>query len=243
MEKIFGYFRKNDRPSSERYKYFADQYERHDIYEFIKELTEYIHSNNIESVILVDRSARPAWVGIDEYWKTNFPEEESPSIYFINPESVEIDSFFKRQNVSSRELRKDISIVKETGKSPLLEKFNEEVVLKAKDFIEKYKISKEKPVLIFDTCSHTGETLRAVVNLLVAAGYETRVLTANEADNMRTDKRLDGNTRLTSCYPFGKDSGVEKGDDLTSNLDENADREDVVRSRSEIRRIIKNRGA
>lgn len=242
MEKIFKHFSKKEQPKGDDYEYFKDEGQRHDIYEFSKELTKYIHENSINDVILIDRSARPAWVGIDEYWKTNYPEEKRPSIHFLNPEPLEFGNFLKDENISGREAAKDMREVEKNGSSPLLNKFNKKITSLADEFIKKYKIEKGNPILVFDTCSHTGETINAVTNMLRAGGYEVRIVTANGANVLETDKSLDGNAIMTSCYPFGKDSGVKKGDELTSSLDEKADREPVVTSRLEIRKIIKDEG-
>lgn len=233
---------KKEQPKKVRYEYFKDKDERHDIYEFSKELTKYIHENGIKDVILIDRSARPAWVGIDEYWKNNYPEEQRPAIHFINPEPLEFSGFIKSEDLDRDKVIRDIEEVEKTGSSPLFDKFNNRIKSFADEFVEKYKIDRESTVLIFDTCSHTGETIQAVANLLGAAGYDVKILTANDADRIATDGRLDKNTIMTSCYPFGTDPGVKKEDSIISSLDDRADRHGVVTSRKEIRKIIDEKG-
>jgi hypothetical protein len=47
-----------------KYEYFSDPIERHDIYEFSKGVSNYLHDNKIPNIILLDRSPRPFWVGI-----------------------------------------------------------------------------------------------------------------------------------------------------------------------------------
>ena len=243
MENFFGGFKRKDKHKSEEgYEYFRDRFERHDIYEFAKELTIYLEENGIKDVILIDRSARPAWVAIDEYWKINYPDQQRPSIHFVNPKILEINYFLKKESIGNAEVNRDLEKIATTGRSPIFDRFNKQIRTVADEFIEKYKIPKDGPVLVFDTCSHTGETLNAVTNMLGMGGYDVRVLTANDADRIHTEKRLDRNAIMTSCYPFGTDSGVEKGDKITSFLDEGADREGVVASRQEIRKIIRDQG-
>lgn len=242
MEFFKGLTRKH-LPRKKGYEYFKEKDERHDIYEFSKELTKYVHDNKIRDVILIDRSARPAWVGIDEYWKNNYPDEKRPGIHFINPEPMDLENFFRHEKVGRIQILKDLEEVDRTGTSPLAKKFKERIKELAEDFVNRYKISTENPVLLFDTCSHTGDTIRAVGSMLQEAGYDLRVITANDSHSLTMDQRIDMNAKLNYCYPFGIDSGVEKSlTNITSSRDITANTERVAASRRDIRKIIKNRG-
>jgi hypothetical protein len=97
MDKIFGKMfsfgekkPKGETPYEgvESYTYFDHAAERHDIYEFCKELTEYLAKNKVRNIMFIDRGARGAWVGVHEYWKRHYPDREMPNLYFVNPDVV-----------------------------------------------------------------------------------------------------------------------------------------------------------
>jgi hypothetical protein len=67
-----------------QYVYF-DKHKRENAYTCIKNFADYLAVNNISSVVFLDRSARPAWVGLREYWKINYKEIPMPQFYFVNP--------------------------------------------------------------------------------------------------------------------------------------------------------------
>jgi hypothetical protein len=234
---------------SKRYEYFDHQGARKNIYELTKGLTEYIHKNKIQSIIFIDKAARPAWVGVDEYWKLNYPKEEKPNFYFLNPNSLrdsDISDSGNEQDLNSaiRKLEELIlSLVPDYQR--LQKSYGSSLEDKKVEFEQTYsKLSqnKDKPVLLFDNCSHSGRTIISVKKLLESLGYEVRYITANYPDNLSgAAEKIDVNTTDFACYPFGSHSGVRDTDRLLSDRNDNADRESAALLRAEIRRIIESK--
>lgn len=211
------------------YKYFKKKKQRHDVYEFSKELGNYLHSENIPNIVFMDRSSRQAWVGLDEYWKNNFSKDKKPNMYFINPDGFIIESYWDQEDAEEQE---------------------ENIKNQFENIYKKLNEDKDKPLAIFDTCIHTGKTIIPVISFLERNGYsDLRIVIANTKSDqsiIRIDKNLDDNAKKISCYPFslGRDSsGVDKYDDrVVSSYDEISNRDIVVESRKEIRQIVKNKG-
>lgn len=96
--------RKENNINSE-YKFFDQPERRHDIYEFSKGVTAYLHDEKVPNIILIDRSPRPIWVGIDEYWKQNYKDEQRPNIYFVNPEGFNsVKMVMEKENMPEEDL-------------------------------------------------------------------------------------------------------------------------------------------
>lgn len=98
-------------------------------------ISEYCYENNIKDIILIDRSARLAYIGIKEYYTHKYWDQKRPNIYFINPEKIIRDDDLKCQ------------------------------------FINKFKNTnminnKKDPILVFDTCMHTWNTMLDVITFL-----------------------------------------------------------------------------
>lgn len=60
-------------------------------------MSRYLHDQNVPNMIFLDRSPRPLWVGIDEYWKENYNHKPRPSIYFVNPSGFDSLAKAKRE--------------------------------------------------------------------------------------------------------------------------------------------------
>lgn len=207
----------------EPYEYFISKHERSDIYKFCKGLAEYLKTNNIPNVLFVDRSARPACTGVDEYWNQNFSGVPKPKFYFTNPDGFNT-TLVRAPSIKEDEMlrllvkKKEIVMV-ESGSATdnatmldIADRFEEVYTQLAKE--------KDKPLVIFDTCSHTGGTINDIVEVLDLAGFtDIRIITANSPDptsGITPATRIDKYTRLTSCYPFGQDDLIEKGTDVVS---------------------------
>lgn len=242
------FFRKIE---NKEYQFFETPERRHDIYEFNKGLTTYLHDEKIPNVVLIDRSPRPIWIGIDEYWKQNYKEEQRPNIYFINPHGFDSENIaIENEDISDDDILRDRVIFSMTGESILSKKINE-IDEKIKNQFEqtyhKLESQKEKPVAVFDNCIHGGETITPVLTYLRKNGYkDIRVVIGDEFhdhSSVNIDKSFGENTQLVSCGVFGRDLGVYKDNkDVFSHYDNDADREQVVLCRKEIRRIIQEKG-
>ena len=102
-------------------------------------------------------------------------------------------------------------------------------------------------IVVFDTCAHSGKTMRPVLDLLHKVGFsDVRVVTANEPDaysGLEPDAVIDTFIRIGSCNPFGTNSLVQKGNDIVSNRNNDSeDQEEGNLVRREIREIMRNHG-
>jgi len=62
----------------------------------IEKLCKLIYTNKYDTIFLIDRSARLAYIWIVEYMKVKYPDLKIPIIYFINPDSVD-NSYYNSQ--------------------------------------------------------------------------------------------------------------------------------------------------
>ncbi len=244
-----------------KYEYFTKSKDRHNLYEFSKQLGTYLHDQRIPSVVFLDRASRPDWVGLDEYWKNNYPEETRPNIFFLNPEGFDLTSRVgkKIDEISSKSASKqginfNFSSRFRNGFSDqdilmnIIDSSEAELVEQFERAYKKLEVQKDQPVAIFDNCMHTGTAMRPVLSYLKKMGYQdVRVVIGTNDDNraaITVDKVLVPNPKIISCYPFGHSSlsGVKKGENVFSDYDEKADRSSIVLMRQEIRRAVQNKG-
>ncbi len=219
-----------------KYDYFSEANERRDIFLFSEGLSQYAHKNKIKNVIFVDSSARPAWVGFDEYWRSTYPNEKEPGIFFMNPTGfdTESESFMDKAFGS---LNSFFGGEERRGNSTIVKELNEKYPTLVKD--------KEDPLLIFDTCAHTGGTIRDIKDVLEEAGFEDiRIITANlpeKKSKITSELSFEEQSLLKHCYPFGRDGSVDRPDDsITSERSEGLyERRIGMRIRNEIRQIIR----
>ena len=219
------------------YKFFSDK-GAENLFLATRSLTSYLHDEEIKALILIDRSARPTWIAVNEYWKAVYPEEKIPDIYFINPNGFKLE-----RDV----LQKDIIQAKENN-SPwanLGKRSFDEIV---NDFVDSYKrlvlLHKDDPVLLFDTCIHDGYTLRPILRVFEDVGFSdirSGVVHTKGRPVLPMSLVTNDGFKFCSCYSFGKDRSVKKSDSSVKSLS-NDDIHDVEKSRElrdEIRQIIK----
>lgn len=230
------------------YEYFWKPEKRQDIYQFSRGVTKYLHDEKIPNIILLDRSPRPFWVGIDEYWKENYKKEKRPNIYFMNPDGF--DAVQKAINDHPNSMF-DSLIFAATGESEILKSlglYEKKIEDELKQVYSKLEKDKEKPLAVFDNCIHSGRTIAPILHYLEKYGYkDIRVVigeTSNDISPINIHKDFTNRVQLISCGAFGRDFGVTKEEDsIVSKYDDKADRERVVKSREEIRRIVQEKGA
>jgi hypothetical protein len=73
-------------PSPEYFPQFAYEDEKADLYDQCATVGDYMHDNGVTALALIDRSARPAWVGIKQYIASKYGEDYRPDIFFLNPD-------------------------------------------------------------------------------------------------------------------------------------------------------------
>lgn len=69
-----------------KYQYLDSEDCREDVLKIGNTLAKHLHSEEITNIIFADRSARPGYIALKKAWKNNFPNEQSPNVYFTNPE-------------------------------------------------------------------------------------------------------------------------------------------------------------
>jgi hypothetical protein len=248
----FSFFKPEKKETKTDYEYFPDPDSREDIYQFSKGVSEYLHDEEIPNIILIDRSTRPLWIGIDEYWKQKYKNEPRPNIYFVNPDSFQVverahedvkKSLFTQPFFTETDLIEAKEQIRENA-----EKFEEDVKNQFEQSYKKLETEKNRPLAVFDNCIHSGETFIPLASYLTKSGYQDLRIVVGETSNdfspLKIDKEFTSKISYHACSAFGIDSGVKKDDQIIhSHLDKNAKREKVIQCREEIRRIIKEKEA
>lgn len=195
------------------YQYFSHP-KRADIYMYIQRLSRYLHDKKIENIAFVDRSARAVWIGVHTYWNLHFKKEKMPKMYFFNP-----DGF------------------REIAKYPLIKKkeiFQRSFPVLANEL--------KAPLAVFDTCSHEGETLKSIGDILKKIKFSNFIfLTANTPDlksRITVPITFDHGVNHTSCYPFGTVDLIERGYKLVCYRKLHADCFVGNQIRKEIKQIV-----
>lgn len=116
--------------------------QRKRVFNAIHETVTTIRKNNIKNLIIVDKSARPIYLGILEYYKLKYPGEKAPKMYFLNPE------IFKSGDISSE----------------LVAKFASRYKLLIKE--------KDNPLMVIDNCEHSGKTMNVIKKLLLLCKFK-----------------------------------------------------------------------
>lgn len=238
--------------SARKYEYFVDPKWRQDVYRFAEDLSKYLHDKQIPNIVFIDRSARPAWVALDEYWKNTYPNEKRPNIYFINPDGFDVlNKVARKDNITHDDLLFDSLELAMIGSSPITRKMDAEFEVVREQFNQAYKelnAQKDKPLAIYDNCIHTGKTIIPVVGYLAKENFKDVRLVVGDDSFMFSSpvyphKTLNSYSHVVPCSPFGsKSSGVKKEDDIFSRYDEKIDRREVTGVREEIRKIVRNKG-
>lgn len=204
----------NESEPNLEYKVFKSKAERDEIVEIGRETCRYMKENNITQVGIMDRSARPAYITILENWKQMYPDEESPKIYFINPKGF-VSSEIIDNNPSKPSDDMFESWVKrdrEEGADALRSQSQIETDLRTT--FPDITSNEAGPVLLFDTCIHSGDSFRPVVDTMKGMGVDVRVGVVSSDSGNRSGITPDfivmDRTPKGVCYPFDKDRLVDK---------------------------------
>ena len=242
-------YRKIEQSGEEvNFEYFMSPDNRHDIYEFCKDLGQYLERQNLHRVIFIDRAARVAWVGLHEFWKLHYPEKPVPQINFINPLPFDPhDNMYDDHFEDESEEDKNSIILIDSGKAKSARRINrikESVGERFEGVYSNLAKDKKSPLVLFDTCSHYGKTLKNVTARLTEIGFkDIRIITAKRPDK-RSGIEVAHEIGLNAvhevqCYPFGMDDAVEKGVDVKSDKNWDSDSELSQIIREDMRRVIR----
>jgi len=233
--------------SGYNYQIFRDPEERTELYQHSKGLAKQIQERNIANIVLVDRSARPIYVGLQEYWRLNISTEKMPRIFFVNPAGFsshehmplsrpdEFDEFFPDDPVnrcvegSREDIRPEAEVIDEFKKthSYLLDR-------------------RQESVLLFDICLHSGATIKPVVDTMKKLGFSNLIIGTVYQPNGNpefvrpnfwiTGRKLDNDCNNT----FGQDDSIYKTyDSIISNADRSQNIRGVTADlRHEIKQLI-----
>jgi rhodanese-related sulfurtransferase len=185
---------------------------REQLVAYSKAVTEYLHEKGISNMVIMDRSSRPLYIGVREYWRDKYPEEKIPGIYFMNPKG-----FKDRTKLTEHELEliaEECEWKGDASEDPDQARTRESIVRELEDTYTALVADKEKPLLVFDSCIHTGDTLSPVLETLHDAGFSNVVVgSINQSDRhskVKADFYITNSTPANGCYPFDEDRMIEK---------------------------------
>lgn len=196
-----------------KYRFFEFDREQEELFKYCKSVAEYLHDKGIADLVIIDRSSRPMYIGVKECWRHMYPHEPIPGVYFLNPTGFVAISDTPAEKLEDIKLtleEKGNFTSSELNKSRSREMVDEE-------FSKVYKrlvADREKPILIFDSCIHSGDTLTPVIESLKRVGFkDVHVGSINPADlgsKVQNDYFITREHPERGCYPFDRDRMIEK---------------------------------
>ncbi len=234
------------------YQHFETKEKRQDLLAITKGLSEQAEKYKAKHIILLDRSARPLATALLEYWRLSGGSRSRPEILFLNPDGFSTKSFgisLIRVGYSSAAL--SIGKVREPLSHSDERAMQNSFKAKFPDLYE----SRNQPIVVFDTCLHSGGTIDSVVGALQKLGFTNLKIgvgsKAGKFEDARTriDFSFDTTRECETCLPFGHETLVKKGKSIvctpvdkgavayTDNGDGNARRQGAS-LRKEIREIV-----
>jgi hypothetical protein len=194
------------------YEFFDDRKERLEVFNYSKKIAEYLRSKKVPNLVIIDRSSRPLYVGVREYLQTKYPDEKMPNIYFMNPKG-----FKAKEDLSPDEIREivdDCEWKEDLVESPQKVRSQADIMQEFKDVYKKLMEDKERPVLVFDTCIHSGGSLSPVKKIMGEAGFSNIIIgSVNPSDKeakIQSDFFITTKRPEKGCYPFDRDRIIEK---------------------------------
>lgn len=197
---------------SEDYRLFTTRDERYELYIVGRRLAEYVVEEDVEAVYFMDRSARPAYVAMKTFWQSQHPDVAMPHIGFLNPKG-----FVSREDVFDGVINTEKLKAQDEVKQGEIEpvdniRVENEIINELQTEVQ--GIDPAKPVLVFDVCLHSGDSMRPVVAMLQKAGLEdVRVGVAGlERNRSEIEPSLTVMKQepFRGCYPFDMDELTSK---------------------------------
>ena len=239
MEKLF----KDYEYEPQVYNFFIYPEERRDLVEYSKEIAEYLRSEGIQNLVIIDRSSRPLYLGVREYFHAYYPHEKMPNIYFMNPKG-----FKSKEDLTPEEIEdiiRDCAWKSDAEEAPHQVRSNEQIMCEFQDTYKRLMADKKEPVLVFDTCIHRGRALESVKRALDNSGFsDIRIGSVNPADpgaKVKTDFYITTKRPEKGCYPFDRDRIIEKTFDhvYSKKTTDPHKRTRSIQLRKEIKKIIR----
>lgn len=232
-----------EKNKEKEYEFFYDEDSRREVYEFCRAVADYLHEQNIPNFVMVDRSSRPMYLGVDAYWRSKYPDEPAPNTYFLNPMG-----FIPTDEMTGDEIfavRYEALCKDNQCNEPARRRSQEDIAVELQNTYKKLVNDKDKPLLVFDSCIHSGDTLEPIISTLKEMGFsDVRVGAINpspENSKVKTDFYITRYKPEKGCYPFDRDRMIDKNfDHVYSKPTKAADlRARSIRLRLEISGIIK----
>lgn len=208
----------HESPAPKPYEFFPEPEAREDIYRIGKRLAEYVWGQRIPNVVFLDRSARPAYLALREYWHTSYPDEKLPNIYFLNPKGFTTDEDVLRPGISGVPVGIELLIKNlETGEGvemPELARSQDEALADFANAYERLHADKDKSVFVVDTCIHDARMMRPVRRAFQFAEFkDIRIGMMSNTDNVSEIQphfvAMPGDP-YKMCFPFHRDYMIEK---------------------------------
>jgi hypothetical protein len=219
-------------------KIFGKPLEQKEVFEFSRKLAEYIRTEKIKNIVFMDRSARPAYIGARMYLKKRYPEESQPGYFFVNP-----DGFKTEQSADQADGIDNVWDMLAGNTPRTSEEISQEFQARYGRLLEQ----KDAPLLLFDTCMHSGDSIRPVLEEFKDNGFsDVRIGLANPPEHDQSGVDVDWSLTRTKtmkeCYPYDRDVIVKKGmDSVSTKLNDcKEDRAFSLQIRKEIKKIMEN---
>lgn len=232
------------------YEMFPLIEERKEVVTICNKVVEYLHDNQILNLALIDRSARPVYVGVLKLWKKKYPEEPSPHIYFFNPNGFIDDDLALSAGPSGYPRAVELVSVASQSADDIgsmmdfIGKTTKTIRNDFKDTFKQLTEEKDKPLLVFDNCIHMGRASKPILDTLKGMGFSKVTFGVSSNDRNYTDITPDliclDKTPLGICYPFHPDTLVDKqiSSVVSSPTADPQRRAESYRVREELQRIF-----
>ncbi len=191
------------------YEFFNDKVWREELLQQTETVVNYLRKEKISSIILVDRSARPFYVALKEYFRLKHPNEKVPNIYFINPLGFKAKENFT--NSELEDLIMDCSYKGEMIKELGYIRSDKDIIADFKKTFKELLKNKQDKILLFDTCVHTGASLKPIKKVFEELDFESVQIGAVTKDHNISDFNIDFSVgEFDGCYHFYRDKMVGK---------------------------------
>lgn len=209
------------------YEFFGTERSRQELFSYIKTIADFLKENDIADIVLLDRSARPLYVGLREYWKSQYPDSEMPGIYFLNPKGFVSQTSLTLWDYAKFGEQYENETFEDSKELPSTVRAERDIDQEIQASMNGLYKDKNKPIMIFDTCIHTGSSIEAVQSKLQQHGFNNlmigsitpasidvqsaiQYILTSGRQPIREDFAATDSTPEYGCYPFYKDRMVQK---------------------------------
>jgi hypothetical protein len=187
----------------------------HDLIRIGGTLATHLHDRAISRIVFIDQGARAGHWTLIEAWRRQYPELPLPEIYFVNPLGL------NTSETETDSVKKD-SVIMPRAKALEQKAKKTDLVFRPKlavheEFLSTFArlcLDKDAPVMVFDTCQHSGLSTEPVLRTLRELGFSDIKLglasDVNDLSGIRPDFVALKGEANGKCYPFGTDSLVTK---------------------------------